>query len=407
VTSYRLMDGAAGRPGVGSSGTQPPSSSTPYSGTIVEGTAFQVTQGAMYLEGFWWWRADTAQSASAQSFCLWQVTGTTLSASGGLFVPGSQMTSGALSVGWNYVPLPAPFALTPNTPYRAQTGLSNNFPDTQNQYGAFPQPYSAGITNGPLMAYSDSGGSAYFPVWTGGTSGGAQSGFSTASADPTATYAGASSNSFLCWLDVQVTDQAPAGASYRIWPNYPAGGPLRTDDSNGYTIGTEFTLSEPCTLNAIWWYSPAGAADLPSWCGIWDVGSQAIVAGTGNNSPSWSGAAGAGWIKVTYDGSVTLAANKAYKTSVFHAALSNHWFSDVADYWHTTGGGGYPGASGITNGPLTAPSDPASTTGQSSEHLTTFAYPGTTDAGANDWTDVEVTPVVAAPTTLYQMRSFP
>ena len=405
MTSYRLMDGVAGRPGVGSSGTQPPSSSTSYSGTIVVSTAFQVTQGAMYMQGYWWWRADTAQSGAAQSFALWQVTGTTLAAAGGLFVTGSQVTSGSLSVGWNYVPLPTPLALTPNTPYRVQTGFSNNFPQTTNEYGS-GNLYSAGIVNGPLSAYSDSSGSAYFPAWVG-ASAGAQSGYTTTSADPTAVYGGGGNSSFISWVDVQVTDQVPAGASYRIWPNYPVGGPLRTDDANGYTIGTEFSLSQPCALNAIWWYSPSGATDLPSWCGIWDVSGQTVVAGTGNNSPSWSGAAGAGWISVPYNGTVILAANKAYKTSVFHAALSNHWFSDVGDYWHTTGGAGYPGANGITNGPLTAPSDPASTAGQSSEHLTTFAYPGTSDGGANDWTDVQVTPVGTTTAVAYTMRMFP
>ena len=395
MTSYRLMDGASGRPGVGSSGTQPPSSSVSFTNPITLSTAFQVTQGAIYLQGFWYWLADAGQPAGPQPFCLWQVTGTTLVAAGGLFVPGSQVTSAPLSLGWNYVPYATPLALTPNTPYRAQTGFTGNFVDTDNQFGA-TQPYAAGITNGPLMAYSDTGGSAPFPAWVGGGGVGGQCGFSTASADPTATYAGVGNNSFLSWVDVQVTDVVPAGVSYRIWPNYPAGGPLRTDDSNGYTIATEFTLSQPCHLNAIWWYSPAGAADLPTRCLIWDTGSQLAVAGTDNPSPSWSGAAGAGWIKVPYDGSVILPAG-SYKTSVFHPALGNHWFSDVADYWHTAGGGGYPGANGITNGPLSALTDGASSTGQSSYHITTFGYPATGDGGANDWTDVEVTPVTTAP----------
>ena len=394
MTSYRLMDGVGGRPG-GGSGTALPSSSVTYTNPITVSTGFEVTQGTMYLQGYWYYLADSGQPTTPQSFCLWQVVSTDIAASGGLFVAGSQVTSGTLSLGWNYVPYATPLALTPNTPYRAQTGMTGNFLNTASQYGT-GNPYSAGITNGPLFAYSDASGSAPFPPWTAGGGAQPQSAYSTASADPTATYAAVGNSSFLSWLDVQVTDVAPAGGSYRIWPNYPAGGPLRTDDSNGYTIATEFTLSESCYLDNLWWYSPAGAADLPTRCLIWDVNTQLAVPGTDNASPSWSGAAGAGWIKVAYNQSVTLPAGD-YKASVFHAALSNHWFSDVALYWTPSGGGGYPGANGITNGPLAALSHAASTTGQSSYHLTTFGYPATQDGGANDWTDVEVTPVATAP----------
>lgn len=394
MTIYRAMDGVSGRPG-GGSGTALPTSSVSFSSPIVVSTAFEVTQGAMYLQGFWYYLADNGQPKTAQSFCLWQATGTTLAAGGGLLVPGSQVTSGALALGWNYVPYATPLALTPNAPYRAQTGFTGNFLETDQQFGS-GNPYAAGITNGPLFAYSDSGGSAPFPAWVG-ASAGAQCGFTTVGdPDPATHYAGGSQSSFLCWLDVQVTDVPPAGASYRIWPNYPAGSALRVDDANGYVIATEFTLSQACRLNAIWWYSPAGAVDLPSRCTIWNSSTQLAVPGTDNTSPSWSGAAGTGWIKVAYDGSVILPAG-TYKTSVFHAALSNHWFADAGDYWHTTGGAGYPGANGITNGPLSAPSDGASTSGQSSFRITTFGYPATGDAAANDWTDVEVTPATTTP----------
>ena len=58
----------------------------------------------MYLQGFWYYLADSGQPTGAQSFALWQVTGTTLVAAGGLFVPGSQVTSGTLSLGWNTSP---------------------------------------------------------------------------------------------------------------------------------------------------------------------------------------------------------------------------------------------------------------------------------------------------------------
>lgn len=83
------------------------------------------------------------------------------------------------------------------------------------------------------------------------------------------------------------------------------------------TLGTEFNLSESTPLTGIWIYSPEGAAGLPSACAIYDIDTSTQVAGTLNNSPSWSGAEGSGWVKVTYDGSVTLNSGVNYATACY------------------------------------------------------------------------------------------
>ena len=55
----------------------------------------------------------------------------------GSLVPGSTVTSGALTAGqWNYVPLPAPLPLAIDATYVAATGFSDSFPDTNNQFGS-------------------------------------------------------------------------------------------------------------------------------------------------------------------------------------------------------------------------------------------------------------------------------
>ena len=98
------------RPGVSSAGTQPPASSTDnQAGGICSGTGFQVTQPGLFLAGFWLWRADVTQSASA-SFVLWQVTGRhTGTVVGSTAASVTGMTAGA----WNYAPLTVPVALAP------------------------------------------------------------------------------------------------------------------------------------------------------------------------------------------------------------------------------------------------------------------------------------------------------
>ena len=261
--------------------TNGPSTPVSYSGPFLCGVVIGVTSGC-WLEGYWWWVCPSGQSTAAQKFALWCLYG---SGSGSL-VANSTVTSGTLTAGqWNYVPLAAPLPLAKGATYVAATGFSNSFPITNNQFGS-GDPYSAGIVSGPLTAYSDASGSNPSPFNT------AQAVFSVAGTDPTANMPiyGSSSSNF--WMDAQVTTSAPAGTSYRLWPSYPTIPGHINSDTSGYTLATEFQLSQSCTLDNIWFYSASGAAALPTRCAIWNVGSQSVVSGTDNTSPAWSGAAG-------------------------------------------------------------------------------------------------------------------
>ena len=44
-----------------------------------------------------------------------------------------------------------------------------------------------------------------------------------------------------------------------------------TIDTQAQTMGTQFTLSEPCTVNNVWFYSPPFAEALPASTQIWDA----------------------------------------------------------------------------------------------------------------------------------------
>ena len=57
-------------------------------------------------------------------------------------------------------------------------------------------------------------------------------------------------------MDVQVSDTAPSGyyGSYRLYPNmYDAFG-FTNDTANNFTLGMEFSLSQACTVNNVWFY---------------------------------------------------------------------------------------------------------------------------------------------------------
>jgi Domain of unknown function (DUF4082) len=387
VTTYRLMDGVSGRPGAGSSGTQPPASASAFSGNYLSGTSFQVTSSGLWLTGYWWYCCASGQQATAVDFALWQIT----AASTGTFVPGSHATSGTLTPGaFNFTALPVPIALMPNTSYIAQVGYvsTTGFPLSQNQF-ATGDPYASGITNGPLNAPQVGAAVLHgFP----------QGSFSSANgADPTAGIANSSFNDSNFWMDVSVSDVPPAGATYRLFPSVPTPVNQTPDTANNFTLANEFELSQPCSIERIWFYSQPGATQLPTEVGIWQISGTSLVPGTHLVSPSWSGAAGSGWISVSYSG-VILNPGPKYKVSVFNgAATPSIWNVSFLQFWNIG-----PGLNGITTGPLSAPNlASAAAPGQGTYHQgASFAYPDTYDStgtGDNYWVDIEVTiaPTVA------------
>ena len=359
--------------------TNGPSSPVSYSGPFMAGVLFEVTQGGMWFDGYWWWVCPSGQSTSSQKFALWSVYNDGV----GTLLPAATVNSGTLTPGqWNFIPLATPIPLAIGACYNACTGFNDSFPDTTGQFGA-SEPFSAGIVNGPLSAFSDQSGSLPAPFNI------PQGVFSVAGSDPTAFMPNNGNQSDNLWMDLQVETKAPAGTSYRLWPSYPNLPGAANGGTLGYTLATEFTLSQSCTLDNIWFYSASGAGALPTRCAIWDVSSQNVVSGTDITSPAWTGSAGSGWVANAYSG-VTLPAGD-YKVSVFYGG-GTPWFLFNTGYW----AGGGPGASGIITGPLTAPSKSAATSpGQATYHDGTWAYPGTYGVdgnGENYWVDVEVTP---------------
>lgn len=192
--------------------------------------------------------------------------------------------------------------------------------------------------------------------------------------------------------------------TYRLWPS-TSGGAL-SPDSSAYTMGCQFTVSQQCTLHAIWWWSPSGAGVLPSVSAIYLVtgtGTGTIVSGTQDNSPSWSGSQGSGWVSVAYGDTTVLAPGNSYKVVIVLPGTDSNQYGATAHYWDTGAG-----ASGITNGPLTGVNNAVGDGGQDTYNTGgSLTYPDSSFSAANYWVDVEVTPVLPPPTVLYSMRTFP
>ena len=386
--TYRLFPSTAG-----------PSTPVSYSGPFLAGVVFCVTINS-WFEGYWWWVCPSGQSTAPQKFALWQIYGNDQ----GNLLPGSVVTSGTLTPGqWNYIPLPNPLQLSIGNitgagaaVYQAATGFSGGFPDTNSQF-ATGEPYASGITNGPLFAYADLYAPAQSPTGT------FQGGFSVAGTDPSVNMPAQGSSSSNFWMDVQVSDTAPSGytGSYRLWPNFPTIFPITQTgepDTVSQTLGTQFSLAEPCLVNNVWFNSPAFAVDLPASTQIWNATSQTLVSGT-NLTAAWSGPVASGWVANSYAAQNIVLPAGNYIATVFYGG-GNSFFNEIRGYFGTyMGNAGPAAANGITNGPLSSPTNAGAPNppGGNSCYFTggtSPTYPNTwdmNDGGENRWVDIEVT----------------
>lgn len=382
--------------------TNGPASVTSTSGGWLLGVIFSVTGGMQWLDGYYHW-VPAGGDTTPRKCALWNRYSTTQQN----LVSGSVVTSGAMTAGqWNFVPLATPIQLAPGALYVAAVGwtVTTGIPVTSNQFGS-GNPLAAGIVNGPLTAWSAPSGSNPFPAATVNYNLG-QGLFSNAlGADPSAAMPNNGSNSDNLWVDVLIDDTAPGGypGSYRVYPNMADLGNYSLDTANEFTLGCEFSLSQACAISNVWFYSPATVTILPTAVGVYQVSSTTLVASS--NSPSWSGAAGSGWISTPLAGS--LSAGTKYKVVVLGGDNTNIWNAAVANYYST----GF-GASGLTSGPVSVFSNAtADSPGQQSYNLgAAMTYPATNAGPFSYGLDIEVTPQAAPPVTqqyVYSMRMMP
>lgn len=350
MTTYRLYPSTNG-----------PATATAASTNWCFGMLFKVTSTA-WFQGFWWWVCPAGgQSTAAQKFVLLPINQGSGHGQAATAIPAATVTSGTLSSGWNFIPVAAPLLLTQQWTYMVTTAFANAFPSVSGEFSS-TGIHSAGITNGPLFAFSDQGASAPDPFAN------FQCSFINGASpfDPAVTFPGFQNGGFNVYLDVQVTDTAPSGATYRLFPNLLASVANTLDwdataTTTSFTVGNTFSLSQPCSLQKMWYFSDPACTLLPSRIGIWDVGTQTVVSGTDNASPSFKkpdgtvGAAGNGWLYVDYSGAgITLPLGRNMIAAVFSAGGAA-WRASSNPFWGTGGLGGSAvnvGKNGLGNGQI-------------------------------------------------------
>ncbi len=177
--------------------------------------------------------------------------------------------------------------------------------------------------------------------------------------------------------------------AYSLFGQPASPGSLQAD-TGGYELGVEFFVTKPGTITGIWFYSAPGGV-LPAQIQVFDVPGGAT--GASNAGPSWSGAAGSGWVKASFASAPVVLPGYRYKAAVFYGGGAN-WYSATSHYWDTGAGG-----SGLTSGPLAAPSNAGATGGGQDTFISAVSpsYPTTAINATNYWIDLELTVDEAQP----------
>jgi hypothetical protein len=334
--------------------TNGPASPASLTGSYIAGMMWTPKQSAKWLLGYRAWCCNTGQPTTPVKCALRNSLSPTTGDAA--LVPNSTATTGTLVPGtWNNALLPIPIPVALNAPYIACAAYNGNFPFTISQFGP-AEPFASGITQGPLLAYSDSslGATVNATPFTL-----PQGCFTTAFSDPTSPGATPASgnNSFNSWVDVILSDTPPAGFTgpYEGWPNMynpPPGAAL--DTNQAFNVAHQFDLSQRCQVGRAKFWSITGAASLPTAVGIWDLNAQQLVAA--NMAPTWlnaltgaPGAAGGG--KMTTVMPAVVLPPGQYAVSVFNSnGAAGAWSPRVYGYFLTG-----DGANGLSWGPVTIP----------------------------------------------------
>lgn len=165
-----------------------------------------------------------------------------------------------------------------------------------------------------------------------------------------------------------------------------ATGPTTTfNDGQPMTAGLEFTVTATNVSAAKIWYYRASTAQG-------DAGVQGQIYAVPSGTPLlaqpvvFNAPVGLGWKSVTLPTPVALTPGARYKVAVFFA---DGEYANTGSYWAGSGAG----ASGLANGPLSAPSNAAALHGQGVFHFggSTPVHPTESSGAGNYWVDVTVT----------------
>jgi hypothetical protein len=289
--------------------------------------------------------------------------------------------SGETASGWQQVSFGTPVPITVNTTYVA------SYHTTVGQYAVNPSYFtSSGVTNGPLTALSSpaSGGngvyvyaaSSTFPTnsylasnyWVDvafSTSGGG----ATATPTPTSTVTPTPTRTSTPSPTGTATPTPTPCSCSTIWSSSTTPTTADQNDNNAVELGVKFTSNTSGSITGIRFYKgPTNTGTHVA--SLWNSGGTLLAQAT------FSGETASGWQQVNFGTPVPITANTTYVAS-YHTTVGQYAVNQS-----------YFTSSGVTNGPLTALSSPASSGNGVYVYAASSTFPTNSYLASNYWVDV-------------------
>jgi len=174
-------------------------------------------------------------------------------------------------------------------------------------------------------------------------------------------------------------------ATYRLWPATDGPG-AQVSDSENYTLAVEFYVTDPgCSLTQIHFWASGTVTSSNHACRLYSVTDPTTGTLESGSSKAFASPLQAGWNTVTLDAPIALTEDQRYRAAVYFT--TDNGYTATGTYWAGAGGG----ASGITNGPLTAPNEAGATgNDQCSFAVGSDAFPTGSFGAGNYWVDVTI-----------------
>lgn len=171
---------------------------------------------------------------------------------------------------------------------------------------------------------------------------------------------------------------------YRLWPSTNGPASVAADTDN-YTLGVEFYVTEAANATAVFLWRPASSPETTFTVGIYRIDGPTTGTLLGSVAGNVAPANANAWHRVALASPIALTPMQAYRAVVF--STTDNFYSATGGYWNSG-----PGSAGLTNGILNAPNVTNSENAAQGSFVggNSLAFPTSGFNATNYWIDTEV-----------------
>lgn len=171
---------------------------------------------------------------------------------------------------------------------------------------------------------------------------------------------------------------------YRLWPSTSGPSSVAADTDN-YTLGVEFYVTEPANATAVFLWRPASSPETTFTVAIYRIDGPTTGTLLGSVAGNVAPANANAWVRVALTTPIALTAMQSYRAAVF--STTDNFYSATGGYWNTG-----PGGAGLSSGILNAPNASVAANGAQGSFTSSasLVFPQSGFNATNYWIDPEI-----------------